>query len=197
MPSRRTFLGSVSAVGLASLAGCGSSGTSSTPDPRDGAAFREDDQSTETSSYVESRRPSEGPLLTERGIGTPLDGSDPDDHWLFIDTSSHRAELESATRSEQASALLNSVDLAEAFVFVYQVQNHIPVSLTEVVATGTYQDRFYFHLAWDDDATRLSTPTVKTWFVVVPGTSRPGPSSESCIPWDESGKSTGPREVAR
>jgi len=169
MPSRRTFLGCVSAVSLAGIAGCESSQTRTTPDPRDEAAFREADQSTETSTYVESQPPSEGPLLTQRGIGTTLTPPDPEDHWIFIDTPSHRDELGSAIRSEQVRALLDSVDLAEAFVFVYQVKNTVPVSLTEVVATGTYQERFYFHLAWDDDATRLSAPTVKTWFVVVPG----------------------------
>jgi len=142
MPSRRTFLGCVSAVSLAGIAGCESSQTRTTPDPRDEAAFREADQSTETSTYVESQPPSEGPLLTQRGIGTTLTPPDPEDHWIFIDTPSHRDELGSAIRSEQVRALLDSVDLAEAFVFVYQVKNTVPVSLTEVVATGTFQERF-------------------------------------------------------
>jgi len=142
MPARRAFLGSVSAASLAGLAGCESSRTPTTPDPRDEAAFREADQSTETSTYVESQSPGDGPPLTERGIGTTLDTHGPDDRWLFVDTPSHRAHLETALRREQARALLDSVDLAEAFVFVYQVKNTVPVSLTEVVATGTFQERF-------------------------------------------------------
>lgn len=131
-------------------------------------AFAKADRSTETSTHLESRSPDGDPLLTERGIGTTLDGADPDDHWTFIDTPSHLDELDDAV-STQSWTLLETVDLDRAFVFVYQVRNDVPCSVTEILATGTDRDRFYFHLAWDDDATRLSAPTVKTWFVVVPG----------------------------
>lgn len=170
MPSRRRFLGGLAAGGMALLAGCelDPQRQTATPEPRSTEAFAKADRSTETSTHLESRASDGDPLLTERGIGTTLDGSDPDDHWTFIDTPSHLDELDGAV-SAQSWTLLETVDLDRAFVFVYQVRNDVPGSVTEILATGTYRDRFYFHLAWDDDATRLSAPTVKTWFVVVPG----------------------------
>jgi hypothetical protein len=113
-----------------------------TPDPRSTEAFAKADRSSETGTHVESRPPDGGPLLTELGIGTTLDGSDPDDHWTFIETSSHLGKLDDHV-SEQSWALLETVDLDRAFAFVSQVRNDVPYSVTEVLATGTDRDRFY------------------------------------------------------
>lgn len=171
MFSRRAVLGSITTGLSGVLPGCMCGQTESPPttDPRDDDHFEAADQSSKASVHVENRRDTAERLLTETGVGTTLVEQGSDDHWMFLETTDQFTALRNEDFSDQTSRFFDTIDFDEAFVFVYQVINSIPKSVTEVVSTGTHQDRFYFHLAWDDQVKRLEMPTRKTWFVAVTG----------------------------